>query len=117
MKNIKLISLILLITGFILAIGYYIISSIENNKASLASYDSTNNKYVISNMIAERYIDSIDKLNDYPRGVALNEYINDHSIYYKMVVWGSLDGVNYYCMDTILVKIGEVLIYKGRDGK
>ena len=115
MKSIKLLFFILLITGFILVIDSYITSLIEKDKASFVSYDSTNNKYVISNMIAERYIDSIDKLNDYPRGVALNEYINDHSIYYKMVVWGSLDGVNYYCVDTILVKDGEVLIYKGRE--
>ena len=50
------------------------------------------------------------------QGVELDEFIKDHSKYYKMVVWGSLDGVNYYCADTILVKDGEVMIFKGRAG-
>lgn len=48
------------------------------------------------------------------QGVELGEFIKDHSKYYKMIVLGSLDGVNYYCADTVLVKDGEVLIYKGR---
>lgn len=45
----------------------------------------------------------------------LHEFINQHakdlSKYYKVVVWGSLDGVNYYCADTIYVKYGEIHQY------
>jgi hypothetical protein len=48
------------------------------------------------------------------QGEELQKFINDHSEYYKMVVWGSLDGVNYYYADTIYVKKGEVIIFKGR---
>jgi len=50
------------------------------------------------------------------RGVELDEFIKDHSRYYKMVVWGSLDSVNYYCADTIYVKSSEVMIFEGRVG-
>lgn len=51
------------------------------------------------------------------KGVELNEFINHYTVYQKIVIWGSYDGVNYYCQDTVYSKDGEIVIYKGRKSK
>jgi hypothetical protein len=40
----------------------------------------------------------------------MKELINDHSLKYKIIIWETLDGVNFYVVDTLNVKSDDVFI-------